>query len=263
MKTQFPSIEPKLIVGSNKVDSWSGSTWEVALVNVKIVITTPQVLLDALIHGYVRISSLALLIFDEGNKVVLYFEVSSANETSAHHCDKKHAYSRIMKEFYWEAKIHDLHVPHILGLTASPVRKSDIASLEQLEFTLNSICRSPTRHREELLAHSQRPSLFSVTYGSKTILKHEFTDSMNKIHVERQKARDNILKDPEVLALKAENTPRSIKKLERAIMQQRTYVLNLLGSLCRRTAEISKDLGTWSADWVRYYKGSFFHDCPF
>lgn len=63
---QIPSVQTRIITGADKVDSWSGSTWDGALVNIKIVITTHQVLLDALLHGFVQISSLALLIFDEG-----------------------------------------------------------------------------------------------------------------------------------------------------------------------------------------------------
>lgn len=66
VKLQIPSVQTKLITGAEKVDSWSSSTWDGALVNVKIVITTPQVLLDALVHGFVQISTLALLILDEG-----------------------------------------------------------------------------------------------------------------------------------------------------------------------------------------------------
>lgn len=69
IKTQIPSVLPKIVTGSDKVDSWSKSTWEGVLVNVKLVITTHQVLLDALLHGFVQISSLALIIFDEGNTV--------------------------------------------------------------------------------------------------------------------------------------------------------------------------------------------------
>lgn len=66
IKTQIPSVLPKLVTGSDKVDSWSKSTWEAVLVNVNLVVTTHQVLLDALLHGFVQVSSLALIIFDEG-----------------------------------------------------------------------------------------------------------------------------------------------------------------------------------------------------
>lgn len=67
IKTQIPSVLPKLFTGSDNVETWNKSTWEGVLVNTKLVITTHQVLLDALLHGFVQISSLALIIFDEGN----------------------------------------------------------------------------------------------------------------------------------------------------------------------------------------------------
>jgi ERCC4-related helicase len=65
----MPSVLAKIVTGADEVDSWSKSTWEGVLFNVKLVVTTPQVLLDALLHGFVQISSLALIIFDEGNTV--------------------------------------------------------------------------------------------------------------------------------------------------------------------------------------------------
>lgn len=79
IKTQIPSVLPKIVTGSDKVDSWSISTWEGVLVNVKVVITTHQVLLDALLHGFVQISSLALIIFDEGNTISISFRYSVAD----------------------------------------------------------------------------------------------------------------------------------------------------------------------------------------
>lgn len=72
LKAQIPWVQEKVITGSDSVDSWSASTWDTALINVKIVITTPQVLLDALLHGFVNISSLALLVFDEGMSLSYY-----------------------------------------------------------------------------------------------------------------------------------------------------------------------------------------------
>lgn len=66
VEAQIPSVQAKIITGAEMVNNWSASTWCGALVNVKIVITTPQVLLEALFHGFVQMSTLALLIFDEG-----------------------------------------------------------------------------------------------------------------------------------------------------------------------------------------------------
>ncbi|KAJ4414286.1 Dicer-like protein 2 [Gnomoniopsis sp. IMI 355080] len=217
--------------GSGKTQVWSASTWDTALDNIKIVITTPQVLLDALLHGFVCISSLALLVFDE-----------------AHHCNSNHAYSRIMREFYWASKAKKDPVPHILGLTASPVVRSEISALEKLESTLDSVCRSPTRHREELLAHSQRPSLVNITFKSRQQLPlTEYSESMKKIIAAR--SRLNIMEDPWVVSLIHDKTDRARRQLEKALKQKSTYVQNSMKSFCRRSVEVAINLGIWAADW--------------
>ncbi|KAL1855798.1 Dicer-like protein 2 [Diaporthe australafricana] len=231
IKTQIPSILPKLVTGSDKVDSWSKTTWEAVLFNAKLVVTTHQVLLDALMHGFVQISSLALIIFDE-----------------AHNCTKRHPGSRIMKEFYREAKDKGNPIPHILGLTASPVVRSDIASLEELEDTLDSLCRSPTRHREELLAHTKRPLMFNIQYNPKLKTpRHEYTQSMVKLH--RAFADLDLKDDPYVQWLCAQNTDRSRRKLNDAVMKRETYIQRTMKTFCRRSVEICRDSGSWAADW--------------
>ena len=51
----------------DSVDRWSEQRiWDAALDQCRIIVSTHAVLADALQHGFVRISSLALLIFDEG-----------------------------------------------------------------------------------------------------------------------------------------------------------------------------------------------------
>lgn len=55
------------MIGSDNVDRWSERRiWDAALSGVRVVVSTHAVLLDALGHGFVQISRLALLIFDEG-----------------------------------------------------------------------------------------------------------------------------------------------------------------------------------------------------
>lgn len=81
--------------------------------------STPQVLLDALRHGYVNLAAdLGLLVFDE-----------------AHHAADKHPYNMILREFYdkcpdrvlecddWDVPMK----PFILGLTASPIFGGDVS----------------------------------------------------------------------------------------------------------------------------------------
>lgn len=55
------------MIGSDNVDRWSEQRiWDAALKDVRVVVSTHAVLADALSHGFVKITSLALLIFDEG-----------------------------------------------------------------------------------------------------------------------------------------------------------------------------------------------------
>ena len=76
------------------------------------MVSTPQVLLDALRHGYIVLGrDISLLIFDE-----------------AHHAVDNHPYNRIMKEFYFDIPVRQntggpngVVRPVVLGLTASPI----------------------------------------------------------------------------------------------------------------------------------------------
>lgn len=49
--------------------------WDSVLHNVRVVLSTHQVLYDALAHAFVKMDDLALLIFDEGKLDVPYPEV--------------------------------------------------------------------------------------------------------------------------------------------------------------------------------------------
>lgn len=56
-----------MITGLDKVELWTDQNiWDAVLNDVRIVISTHQVLADALGHGFVRISKLALIVYDEG-----------------------------------------------------------------------------------------------------------------------------------------------------------------------------------------------------
>ncbi|TID24520.1 P-loop containing nucleoside triphosphate hydrolase protein [Venturia nashicola] len=102
--------QSRLLVGSEGVERWTDqSTWDEALLNQRIVISTEAVLLDALGHGFVKMSKITLLVFDEGTFRPL---------TSTHRCTKNHPSVRIMQEHYFQ--VPSFERPGILGLTASP-----------------------------------------------------------------------------------------------------------------------------------------------
>lgn len=67
LKTQIPEVQIKFLSGDDNVDSWSDQqTWDAVLLNVRVVVSTYQILLDAMSHAFVPMSRLSLIVFDEG-----------------------------------------------------------------------------------------------------------------------------------------------------------------------------------------------------
>ena len=66
IRLQAASTPIKLLTGNDNVHMWSAGVWENILDGIRIVVSTYQVLLDALCHAFVRMDRLALIVFDEG-----------------------------------------------------------------------------------------------------------------------------------------------------------------------------------------------------
>jgi hypothetical protein len=65
----LPSASARLIIGSDNVERWGPQDlWDDVLGSYRIVVSTHAILSDALSHGFVTMSRLGLLIFDEGEK---------------------------------------------------------------------------------------------------------------------------------------------------------------------------------------------------
>jgi ERCC4-related helicase len=108
----LPNYSALTLSGNDGVDHWSTKhEWDTVLTNIRIVISTPRVLLDALSHAFVKMSTIGLLIFDE-----------------AHHVNLKHPANLIMTDFYHpRLKAGSAGLPRILGLSASPAIKAQSA----------------------------------------------------------------------------------------------------------------------------------------
>jgi ERCC4-related helicase len=79
LKTEVPAVDPhiKLLLGNDGVEKWKDKRlWDCVLENVRIVVSTPQILLEALDHGFVPLARLSLLVFDEGNCSFPFFTSS-------------------------------------------------------------------------------------------------------------------------------------------------------------------------------------------
>ena len=93
--------------GASGVDDWGKERWDRELRTHSVMVLIHQVFLNAVAHGFIPFSNLALLVIDE-----------------CHHAVKNHPYSKIMKEWYHKAKKRGDSVPRVLGLSASIVVKA-------------------------------------------------------------------------------------------------------------------------------------------
>ncbi|KAM0928774.1 hypothetical protein ACQ4PT_001980 [Festuca glaucescens] len=115
--------------GDMGVDFWNATTWRRVVDDAEVLVMTPQILLDNLLHSFFRLQDIALLIFDE-----------------CHRAKGNYPYACILKEFYHpqlNSRPKD-PLPRIFGMTASPTdtknKQPEIYSKQifDLENLLNS-----------------------------------------------------------------------------------------------------------------------------
>ncbi|KAK0222905.1 hypothetical protein EDD85DRAFT_914286 [Armillaria nabsnona] len=236
-----------LISGSLEPNQWKdASLWRKVIETHRIVVSTPQVLLDALRHSYIQMGrDIGLMIFDE-----------------AHHTVDKAPYNMIMKEFYFGLLPRDTPNldsryarPMILGLTASPIYGGDVAkAFSKIEGNLDSVIRTPRRNREELAKHVHRPVFKHVRYDP----PDDAPFSTNLESLRQVVGTLNIDNDPYIISLRrdlARASPRSSEhyrldqKLSKAILKENTFTHKGLHDFERTALDILFDLGAWAADW--------------
>ncbi|THH28228.1 hypothetical protein EUX98_g5976 [Antrodiella citrinella] len=241
-----------LISGASEPDQWKDAgMWRRLLDSHRIIISTPQILLDALNHGFVHLSQMGLLVFDE-----------------AHHAADKHPYNMIMNSHYFplsprtgqDAQNAAVR-PMILGLTASPVYGGDVArAFWELERNLDSVVRSSQHNREELAAYVHRPHFQYVeyplpSYGYEAVSSRG--PSRNVIALQAVVDSLNIEDDPYVKSLHTQlkrlppgdQRKRIDQQLSKAINKSDTFTHKGLRDFVRTAIDICYDLGPWPADW--------------
>jgi len=64
--SQLSAVQVKFLSDTDGVERWTKqSLWDGVLGNVRVVVSTYQILLDALTHAFVKMDQLALIVFDE------------------------------------------------------------------------------------------------------------------------------------------------------------------------------------------------------
>ncbi|KAK7429063.1 Dicer-like protein 2 [Neonectria magnoliae] len=149
-----------------------------------------------------------------------------------------------MTKYYHTKKGLDQPVPAILGLTASPIMRSDLEGIKVLEATLDARCITPTLHRDELLRCVNKPELSHSEYESIEFPDH--TETMKSLR-EVYKSID-ITTDPHMIRLGSDRSERGQRDFRSAMLRYDTYCQNQLKGFWGRSKEILRELGPWAVD---------------
>ncbi|KAH7104827.1 P-loop containing nucleoside triphosphate hydrolase protein [Auriculariales sp. MPI-PUGE-AT-0066] len=220
------------ITGQKQPEKWTSPTlWHDIVSNNRVIVSTAQVLLDALRHAYVKLErDISLLIFDE-----------------AHHALKGHAYARIMREFFDD--LPSEHRPHILGLTASPL---NVGVLEQ-----NLLCRALTtkENEDELKAYVYPPTfkhaVFILTRSSqpKTASLLSLEAVFQQLDIEKDPAVLNLRRRLENPALAdATESERLTAALAKILRKKNTVTCESMSKLVQSANATFIELGPWATD---------------
>ncbi|KAG9287939.1 hypothetical protein G9A89_017534 [Geosiphon pyriformis] len=155
-------LKVKYFCGEMGVDFWSESEWRKNFENFDVLVMTAQIFLNILRHGFISLSQVNLLVFDE-----------------CHHTSKRHPYNLIMREFY--DRCPEKNRPKIFGMTASPINtRKKLQSASHLENNLNSKVftaidtkelRQFVNRPEEIACRYKTPPEYSPTLLYQTLLE--------------------------------------------------------------------------------------------
>lgn len=228
LDTQLPAFSFRLITGADKPEHWSSNeVWRAALENQNGVVSTAQILLDALKQNFVDLNSVSLLVFDE-----------------AHHCSGKHAYNRIMRvkdQQLIEGKLKQ--EPAILGLTATAMVRDEIRLVAELESNLNAICCNPTVSFEDLDHHVFLPELVQLPFRPGFDQRSTILPAIEAI-VHSYEFEN----DPALTRLRRSTFERDQQKLEAFEAKNTSPTLNQLKDLFKKAVYLEETLGSFAAN---------------
>ncbi|KAI7164994.1 P-loop containing nucleoside triphosphate hydrolase protein, partial [Hortaea werneckii] len=220
------------LMGSDGVDKWTDQRlWDAVLTNVRVIVGTPAVLMDALTHGFVRIRRLALLVIDE-----------------AHRCVKSSPVNNIMRMFYYPSKSRGEAVPGILGLSASPVMNNKEGSLEQIEWNLDAVAMTPREERHELAKYVHPPEIIKVIFGASSAFTYPSSSKLCNVLHEAAENYD-FTSDPYLIDLRQQDDEWAQRQVEKFYRKRRTYSSDQVRTLSRRAQTLFEQLGQYAAEW--------------
>uniref|UniRef100_UPI003AFB824B AncD1D2 n=1 Tax=synthetic construct TaxID=32630 RepID=UPI003AFB824B len=196
-------------VGDMGVDSWNKEKWNQEFEKHQVLVMTAQIFLDILNHGFISLSQVNLLIFDE-----------------CHHAVKNHPYRQIMRHY---KNLEQNDRPRILGLTASVINSKCKPNqvekkIKELEATLNSrVVTASDLEEVAVQKYATKPKEIIVSYNSDR--KSDTSEVIENIINQALEQLSNI---EETSNLNDTNSLKQIKKVLRDIKN----ILDELGPWC-------------------------------
>ncbi|XP_052902030.1 endoribonuclease Dicer [Anopheles moucheti] len=147
----------KLYTSEVNVDAWKGDRWHKEFTEGQIIVSTAQILLDVLRHGYMSPSNINMIVFDECHRAV-----------------GQHPMHAIMKEI---VAAPAKERPRVLGLSGTLLFKElklsahVPAELERLENTFNATIATVANYEEHatVSSFSTNPEEIMVQYRKSTV----------------------------------------------------------------------------------------------
>ncbi|PWA64908.1 endoribonuclease Dicer 3 [Artemisia annua] len=190
-----------------KIDERDAVAWEHVTNKNQVLVMTPQILLDTLRKAFIKFEMISLLIMDE-----------------CHRASGSHPYVNIMKEFYLKAA----NKPKIFGMTASPVIKKGVRSVEDCEDqiqTLESVLDSV------VYALRNRTELENVTPSASE--RYCYYHPSKFLHAEvKGELKSSRLKFELQLQSKFKDVDKKLRKRLRNDHDKIVYCISELGLLC-------------------------------
>lgn len=107
------------------------------------------------------------------------------------------------------------------------------------------MCRTPATHRDELLRHTHKPEVSTITYQSNL---QECSELLKQLDSLLALSLADINNDPYVMSLRKRQDWKSQAKLEKILDSGKTFCRQELISLNQRARVIHSELGSWAAD---------------
>ncbi|CAI7576621.1 unnamed protein product [Penicillium pancosmium] len=137
-------------------------------------------------------------------------------------------------------------VPSILGLTASPIVRSNKEELQAIEANLNAVCKTPRVNRTELLECVHRPHLKRLSY-TPTELDDKNPNSRLLLPLRRCIQKYEIQDDPYIELMRQD--PDKLAEAHESLVSGKTFWKEQLVKFLERSVHMYEELGGWATDF--------------